>query len=128
MTTNLRHLFSAGLIALTTLPQLVSAQIAQGPDAGPLQDLIVNLLAFIDEVIIPGIIALAFLFFVWGMFKYFILGGADEEKKEQGKSLLIHATIGFVVIIIFFGVINLITTSTGLEGQELQGIPDIQFP
>ena len=105
------------------LPVVTSAQLADGPDAGPFQDLLINILTFANDVLIPFIIGLGFLFFVWGMFKYFIMGGANEEAKEQGKSLLIFSTLGFVMIIIFWGVVNLLTDSTGLADIELQNIP-----
>lgn len=128
MIANFKKQFSLAVTLLFAVPQLVSAQLVDGPDAGQFQDLIENLMVFLNDVILPAIIGLAFLFFVWGMFKYFIWGGADDEKKAQGKSLLIHSIIGFVVIIIFYGVINLITSSIGLENQELKNIPEIQVP
>jgi len=114
------------LLTLALLPAVTAAQgIAQSSNAGPFQDLLINILEFSDAVLIPFIIGIGFLFFVWGIFKYFIFGGADEEAKTQGKSLIIWATIGFVLIIIFWGVINLLTESTGLANSELQNIPTI---
>lgn len=110
--------------SLLLTPFVVSAQIADGPDAGPFQDLLINILTFTNDVLIPFIIGLGFLFFVWGMFKYFIMGGANDEAKEQGKSLLIFSTLGFVMIIIFWGVVNLLTESTGLSDMQLQNIPN----
>lgn len=111
---------------MALLPAVTAAQgIAQSSNAGPFQDLLINILEFSDAVLIPFIIGIGFLFFVWGIFKYFIFGGADEEAKTQGKSLIIWATIGFVLIIIFWGVINLLTESTGLANSELQNIPTI---
>ncbi len=111
------------------LPGVAAAQgIAQSSDAGPFQDLLINLLDFSNDVLIPFIIGIGFLFFVWGIFKYFIFGGASEDAKESGKSLIIWATIGFVMIIIFWGIINLLTESTGLANVELQNIPTIDVP
>jgi len=111
------------------LPGVAAAQgIAQSSDAGPFQDLLINILDFSNDVLIPFIIGIGFLFFVWGIFKYFIFGGANEEAKEQGKSLIIWATIGFVLIIIFWGVVNLLSESTGLANGELQNIPTIDVP
>jgi hypothetical protein len=59
------------------------------------------------------------------MFQFFIAGGANEEKKEQGKSLMIYATLGFVLIIIFWGIVNLLTESTGLGGASIDNIPTV---
>ena len=91
------------LFAAIGLPGIGAAQgIAQSSDAGPFQDLLINILDFSNDVLIPFIIGIGFLVFVWGIFKYFIFGGANDEAKESGKSLIIWATVGFVVIIIFF--------------------------
>jgi uncharacterized membrane protein YidH (DUF202 family) len=120
--------YFSGIVALSLLPSVVSAQIADSPNAGAFEDLLANILTFSNAVLIPFIIGIGFLVFVWGMFKFFILGGANDEKKEQGKSLMIYATIGFVVIIVFFGVVNLLSESTGLTGETVRNIPRIDIP
>lgn len=113
----------AGLVPFTS-----SAQIATSPNGGPFEDLLKNILVFGNTVVIPFIIGIGFLVFVWGMFQYFIAGGANDESKEKGKKLMINATIGFVVIIIFFGAINLLTSSTGLQGQQIENVPEVIIP
>ena len=119
-------MYKVGLAAtMAFLPAVASAQFSAS--GGPFGDLLVNILAFANDVLIPFIIGIGFLFFVWGVFKYFIFGGANDEAKEQGKSLIIWATIGFVLIIIFWGVVNLLTESSGLDQQNLENIPSI-FP
>ena len=113
------------LLILLLVPSVVGAQLATSASGGPLELLLTNILEVVNTVLIPFIIGIGFLSFVWGMFKYFIAGGANEEKREAGKSLMIYATVGFVIIIIFFGVVNLLTESTGLQGQSIQFIPQV---
>ena len=113
------------------LPSLVSAQLADNTtgDAGQFSELLSNILAFTNTVLIPFIIGIGFLVFVFGMFRYFIAGGANDEKKEQGRSLMIYATLGFVLIIIFWGAVNLIASSTGLGSSPAPGvIPNTTLP
>lgn len=125
----MRRITSLLALALTFAPLTTFAQIATRNGGGAGVELLMkNILDFINSVLIPFIIGIGFLFFVWGMFQYFIAGGANEESREKGKSLMIHATIGFVVIIVFFGIINLLTSSTGLEGQFIQNIPTVIVP
>jgi len=109
--------------SLLAMPFAASAQFTA--DGGEFGTLLENIVGFANDVLIPFIIAIGFLVFVWGMFVYFIAGGANDEKKEQGKSLMIYATLGFVLIIVFWGIINLLTQSTGLDGDTLQNIPTI---
>ena len=117
------------VLGLLFVPAVSAAQgIADSADAGPFQDLLENILVFSNDVLIPFILGIGFLVFVWGIFKYFIFGGANEEAKEQGKSLVIYATLGFVLIIVFWGIVNLLSTSTGLVDQSLQNIPSIDTP
>jgi len=121
------NLFTGSAAAVLLTPALAFAQgIADGATAGPFQDLLTNILVFTNTVLIPFIIGIGFLVFVWGMFKYFIVGGANDDAKEQGKSLMIYATLGFLLIIVFWGVVNLLTESTGLEGETLQNVPVVK--
>jgi hypothetical protein len=117
-----------GSASALALPMLASAQIAESADGGAFQALLLNILEFTNTILIPFIIAIGFLVFVWGMFQYFIAGGANDEAKEKGKSLMIYATLGFVLIIVFWGVINLLTESTGLEGETIADTPTLTIP
>ncbi|MFW6210181.1 MAG: hypothetical protein ACOC4E_01680 [Patescibacteria group bacterium] len=117
-----KALSSFSTLCLLLVPTLTNAQLADSGDAGRFQDLLETILQFVNALLIPFIIGIGFLVFVWGMFQYFIAGGANDEKKQAGKSLMIYATLGFVLIIIFWGVINLLATSTGLEGEPAPGL------
>lgn len=108
------NLATTSLLALA-LPVLVSAQGGIVATGGPFGTLLGNILEFSNTVLIPFILGIGFLVFVWGMFKFFILGGANDEEKDKGKSLMVYATLGFVLIIVFWGVVNLIASSTGLD-------------
>jgi hypothetical protein len=112
---------TAGFTTLFTLPSVVAAQqgLADSPSGGDFGNILVDILNITNDVLIPFILGIGFLVFVWGMFRYFIAGGANDEAKESGKSLMVYATLGFVLIIVFWGVVNLIASSTGLDDPSL---------
>ena len=110
------------------LPVVASAQIVNSGNGGQFGTLLQSILTFANTVLIPFIIGIGFLVFVWGMFQYFIAGGANDEAKEKGKSLMIYATLGFVLIIIFWGVVNLLTQSIGLGGATVANTPSVVVP
>ncbi len=112
-------------LALLVTPSLSLAQQGFDADNSQLTDFFTEVLIFINDVLIPFILGVAFLFFVWGVFRYFIAGGADEEKREQGKKIIIYSLLGFVIIIIFWGLVNLLAESTGFEGDRLDDIPQV---
>jgi len=123
---NIKTFFTSA--ALLAMPMLASAQGAVlETDGGAFGDLLRNILTFSNSVLIPFILGIGFLVFVWGMFRYFIAGGANDEAKEQGKSLMVYATLGFVLIIVFWGIVNLVATSTGLSGEGLEA-GDLNLP
>lgn len=103
-----------GVFALAVVPAISSAQIVDG-SAGDLGVTISGLVDIINSYLIPFVLALAFLVFVWGMFKFFILGGANDEAKESGKSLIIYALAGFVLIVIFWGLVNFLVDLIGVD-------------
>lgn len=61
---------------------------------------------FADQYVIPLMYALAFLFFIFGMFRYFFTGG--EENRQQGRAFVMWSIIGFVAIFALWGVVNLL--------------------
>src|SRR6056297_2775490 len=110
-------------VTLFALPAVAFAQgIADDGSGGEFGQLLRDILTFSNNILIPFILGIGFLVFVWGMFRYFIAGGANDEAKEQGKSLMVYATLGFVLIIIFWGIVNLVAQSTGLDGDTAVGV------
>ncbi len=67
-----------------------------------------NINEFIGNVLIPLIFGLALLLFLWGMFKFFILGGHNEDERAKGKQLILWAIIGFVLMTSIWGIVNMI--------------------
>ena len=115
-----------GFLALPAVS--MAAGIVDGPGGGKFGTLLGNILGFANSVLIPFIIGIGFLFFVWGMFLYFIKGGADTAAQKSGKDLMIYATLGFVLIVVFWGVVNLLASSTGLSGVSLDSVPQVTVP
>lgn len=111
---------------LLMLPAVINAQNnGFDPDGGEFGDFLRNILEFSNDILIPFIIGIGFLVFVYGMFKYFIAGGQNEDRQKEGKALMIYATLGFVLIVIFWGVVNLLASSTGYDNQDLENRPEI---
>jgi len=83
---------------------------------GGLQSLINGILGFINEIGIPFLLGIAFLFFIINVIRYFVFGSAEEEGRKNAKNLAIYSVTGFVILIIFWGIVNLISNSIGLSG------------
>jgi hypothetical protein len=98
---------------------------AQG-DFGEINTFVGKISSFINSTLIPLLFGVALLVFLWGIFKYFILGGGDEGSREEGKQLMLYAIIGFVVMVSVFGIVNLIANGLGFSDDEkIENIPDV---
>lgn len=95
----------SGTVAVLALPVVAFAQVNNLADAG---SLVIN---FINNVLVPVLFAVAFIVFLWGAFKVFILGANDEEAKEKGKNLMLYGLIGFFVMVSIWGLVNILTGS-----------------
>lgn len=66
------------------------------------------------NAIVPVLVALGLVYFIWGVVKYVIADG--EEAKTKGKDQMIYGIIGFAVIVGLWGLVNILVTTFGLGG------------
>src|SRR3989344_6558293 len=94
------------------LPLMALAQF------GEVSTFVGKISSFINSTLIPLVFGIALLVFLWGVFKYFIMGGGDASSREEGQQLMLWAIIGFVVMVSVFGIVNMIANGLGFGGQE----------
>lgn len=80
-----------------------------------IQTFLVNVLTFLNGTVIPFLLAIAFVFFLWNVVRYFIFGGSDEGKHEEARRLAIWGILAFVVIASLWGIVNTFTRGFGLN-------------
>jgi fumarate reductase subunit D len=78
------------------------------------------------NTILPIIIALTVVYFVWGMFQVFM--ASDEEKKEKAKSTVIYGVIALFVMISIWGLVNILYNTFGLSNTNRSGDAVNQLP
>jgi hypothetical protein len=74
----------------------------------------VGIIGIINTVIVPVILALAFLVFIWGVVKYFFIEGAEEKNKEDGKKFVMWGLLGIVFLLSVWGFVNLLLSTLGI--------------
>ena len=116
---------AAGFLPMLFLPVLVFAQQGFAPGTiGGVLGTIGRLLNFI----IPILIALAVVYFIWGVIQY--VTAKDEEKQKESRKVMISGIIGLFVIVSIWGIIGLLTNTFGITtGGGPSGIPQVPiFP
>ena len=69
----------------------------------------------IFNTVVPVIITLGVVFFIWGVVQYVI--SADEEAKKKGKDKMIYGIIGLVIVVGLWGIVGLIQNTFGLTAN-----------
>ena len=73
-----------------------------------------NLMGVIFMFFVPAVIAIAFLTFLWGVYKYFILNADNETEREKGKQFILWGLIGFAVIVSVWGLVWMVIYTLGV--------------
>lgn len=68
------------------------------------------------NAVIPVLIALGVVYFVWGVITYVI--SDDEEAKKKGRDRIIYGIIGLAVIIAMWGLVSILTTTFNLQNSN----------
>jgi hypothetical protein len=89
------------------------------------KDLLCYITSIINDSLIPLIFAIATIMFIWGIIKYFVLGGDQEEKREQGKQFMIWGIIAFAVMLSIWGLVSILTNTFNIR---INGLPQVRPP
>ncbi len=118
----------ASAAVLLLAPTLTFAQTFD-PD-NDLQGYAESIINFINGTLVPLLFAVAFIVFIYGVYKTFIAKGDDEDEQKKGKQLIIYAIAGFVVIVSVWGIVNLLSGALGFTDQNIDSgsIPKAPTP
>jgi hypothetical protein len=83
-----------------------------------IQTFLSNILFFFNDTLIPFLIGIAFLMFVWNAARYFVIEGSSEEGQQKAKSLALWGISAFVIIVSFWGVVNLLSYGFGFDDTD----------
>lgn len=76
--------------------------------------------------IIPVLVILGIIYFVWGVITYVI--ASDEEAKKSGRNRIIYGIIGLAAIVAMWGLVNILITTFGLNSNTNVTLPTIVIP
>jgi len=119
--------FILGLAPIMVLAQTTGAGPARCVPGARVEDLQTFLCKGADvlNAILPVLIALGIVYFVWGVIMYVIHD--DEEAKVKGRDRMIYGIIGLAVIIGVWGLVRLLVNSFGLNNQTNITFPTVPY-
>ena len=92
-----------------------------GGGGGGLWNLFSIVMGILSQVVIL-LIALAVVFFLYGILKY-IASVDDEESRKKSKNVMIYGIIGLFVMISFWGIVNILINTFELDTTPYVDVP-----
>jgi len=82
-----------------------------------------TLVSIINDILVPAIMSVAFLVFMWGVYKYFFWKGESETERATGRTLILYGVIGFVIIACVWGIVAIFSSTLGLSAGNMPNPP-----
>ena len=80
---------------------------------------ILSTIAGLINLATPIVVALALLYFFWGLATY-ILNAGNEDKKKSGRDIMIWGLIALFVMVSVWGIINVVRDTFQLNDTNIQ--------
>jgi hypothetical protein len=112
--------------SLLLLPAFAFAQPRS--NFGEIGGTVITFIGFLNNILVPLVFSIAFLIFIWGMVKFFIIGGASQEGRDQGKQLALWSVAGFVLIVSLWGLVNVTVAALNFGSERPNTVPSIPIP
>lgn len=83
-----------------------------------IQTLLANIITFLNTTVVPFLLVIAFIVFLWGITRYFIIEGSSAESQEKAKSLALWGIMSFAIIVSLWGIVNMIASGLDFGSNE----------
>jgi len=93
-------------------------------EAGPTE--FVRSITNIINTIIPLLVAVAVLIFIYGVLKYILAGTDDAAKRTEARGFMIWGIVAIFVMVSVWGLVGILSKASGVEGTNVnvQGVPN----
>lgn len=116
--------FVLGLAPAMALAQTGGAPTACSTSVSTIGDILCRFSGILNAVL-PVLIALGVVYFVWGVITYVV--GSDEEAKKAGRDRIIFGIIGLAVIIGLWGLVHILTNTFTLTNTSQITLPTVPY-
>ena len=116
--------FAFVLAPIMALAQTSQVTNCAGTDIGTFNGILCKISQILGAIV-PVLIALGVVYFVWGVITYVI--SSDEEAKKAGRDRIIYGIIGLAVIIGVWGLVKILTNTFGLSNTQDITLPTVPY-
>jgi len=116
--------FVLGLAPVVVLAQTGTITVCKSTSLTTINDILCKISQILGAIV-PVLIALGVVYFVWGVISYVIAG--DEEAKKKGRDRIIFGIIGLAVIVGVWGLVRILTRTFGLDNSTTITLPTVPY-
>jgi len=110
------------LLALAQVGTAGATSTCQNIEPGTISKVICQVGSILNSII-PVLVVLGVVFFVWGVIMMVI--GNDEEAKTKGRQKMIWGLIGLVVIVAMWGLVGIVTKTFNVNNNGQITLPTV---
>jgi ABC-type proline/glycine betaine transport system permease subunit len=106
------------LVTVSALGASLAAPLlafAAGIDKTEVQDYADSIIDIINNALVPALMAVAFIVFLFGVYKYFIASAEKDTEREEGRKYVLWGVIGFVIILSVWGLVAIVRNTLNLS-------------
>lgn len=115
-------LSSLGLVFMPFIALAANTACTQHQNLTTIQGILCKI-GDILNTIVPILVVLGVVYFVWGVVQYVM--ASEEEAKKVGRERMIYGIIGLVVIVSMWGLVGIITNTFQLSGTGTFTLPEV---
>lgn len=104
--------FALLVLGLTVVPSISFA-------ATELGDILAKLIGYLNYIV-PALVTIAVIYFIWGVISF--ITSSEEDAKKKGKSKIINGLIGLFVIVAFWGIIAVVQNTLRIDSRTSTGV------
>ncbi len=105
------------IAVLSTSIALPNITLAAGEESRGLFG-IIAIIGKLFSAIVPILVALGIVYFVWGVINYVIAD--SEEAKQKGRDSIVFGVIGLAVILSVWGLVRMVMLTFNLDSSQVQ--------
>lgn len=75
--------------------------------------------------IIPLLVGIAVLIFLWGVLKYILSGADDPDKRKEARGFMVWGIVAIFVMISVWGLVGLLSNTLGVSGTSAPKTPQV---
>jgi uncharacterized membrane protein len=104
---------------IITLGFVLSAPFMALAATSTVDTILMKLIGWLNYIV-PALITIAVIYFIWGVISF--MTSSDEEAKKMGRTKIINGLIGLFVIVAFWGIIGLLQRTFDIRSGTETGV------